>query len=91
MDAYPERPPATLLRLEEVMRRTGLRRSALYQMIRKVEFPAPIKLGLRASGWIESEIDDWINGRIRQSRAKQPQGPRADQDAALRRRPEDRP
>ena len=35
----------------------------------KGEFPKPIKLGVRASAWVEREIDEWLRDRIAESRA----------------------
>ena len=45
------------LRLPEVQNRTGKSRSAIYQGVNDGTFPKPIKLGLRAVGWIEAEIE----------------------------------
>ncbi|MCT7943144.1 helix-turn-helix transcriptional regulator [Shewanella holmiensis] len=53
-----------VLRLKEVMRLTGLARSTVYDYIAKKQFPKPIILGQRAVGWLEHEIQDWINERI---------------------------
>ena len=50
---------ATLLRCEEVLRRIGLRRTALYALIKAGKFPAPVKLG-GASAWVDIEITRWI-------------------------------
>lgn len=58
----------TILRLDDVMARTGLSRSFIYAMIANSDFPAPIKLGPRASGWLAHEIDAWIESRISNSR-----------------------
>jgi prophage regulatory protein len=55
----------TLLRLRDVESRTGLRRSHIYSLAARGEFPKPLKLGDRASAWIEREVSDWINSRIR--------------------------
>ncbi|MFO1415276.1 MAG: AlpA family transcriptional regulator [Burkholderiales bacterium] len=52
------------LRLPAVRSRTGLSRSSIYLRITRGEFPAPVKLGVRASGWIEEEVDAWIAKRI---------------------------
>ena len=52
-----------LLRLPEVLRLTGLSRSAVYRKIKAGEYPRPLKLGKRAVGWRESEVIAWINGR----------------------------
>ena len=53
-----------LLRLKEVCRRTGKSRSDVYRHIAAGRFPAPVKLGVRASAWVESEINAWIAERI---------------------------
>lgn len=53
-----------VLRLPAVVQKTGLARATIYAHIAQGAFPAPIKLGLRASGWVEAEIDDWLAGRI---------------------------
>jgi prophage regulatory protein len=52
-----------VLRLPEVMRRTGLRRSSIYNRITVNEFPKSFSLGGAARGWLESEVDDWIAAR----------------------------
>ena len=59
----------TIWRLPEVMARTGLGRSTIYDKIKKGEFPPPINLGLRAVGWIAGEVIDWIQSRIDASRS----------------------
>lgn len=53
-----------LERLPQVKARTGLSRSELYRRIAAGDFPAPIKLGDRASAWSAAEVDRWITGRI---------------------------
>jgi len=55
-----------LIKLNEVKRKTGLSRSSVYRLAKTGEFPQPIKLGERASGWLESEINGWIDSRIEQ-------------------------
>ncbi len=63
----PERP-ARFLRWPEVQERTGLCRSHVHDMARRGNFPSPIKLGGRASGWLESEIEAWIEERTANAR-----------------------
>lgn len=58
----------TILRLPTVKARTGLSRSTIYLRISKGTFPAPISLGSRAVGWVESEISDWLEAQIVASR-----------------------
>jgi len=60
--------PESILRLPDVLGRTGLSRSTLYARISEGLFPTPIALGRRAVGWLESEIDDWIARRVEASR-----------------------
>ncbi|MBX9896424.1 MAG: AlpA family transcriptional regulator [Qipengyuania sp.] len=55
-------PPARLLRLPEVIARVGLKRSAIYQRMSEGRFPRSRSLGPKCAVWVESEIDDWING-----------------------------
>lgn len=61
--AQPER----LLRLPDVEARVGLRKSAIYEMLRRTPptFPAPVKLSRRAVCWPASAIDAWIAERIK--------------------------
>ncbi|MEJ6008796.1 AlpA family transcriptional regulator [Novosphingobium aquae] len=49
-----------LLRLPEVMRRVGLKRSAIYQRMSDGRFPKSRLLGTRCTVWVESEIEQWI-------------------------------
>lgn len=57
-----------ILRLPAVKLRTGLSRSTIYLRVAQGTFPAPISLGERAVGWVESEIDAWLDHRIVESR-----------------------
>jgi prophage regulatory protein len=56
-------------RTKTVQERTGLSRSTLYAEIEKGNFPRQVKLGARAVGWIQSEVEGWIQARIRAARA----------------------
>lgn len=58
----------TVLRLPGVQERTGLSRASIYQKIKRGQFPRQIKLGARAAGWIEEEVDQWIESRIQDRR-----------------------
>ncbi|MEO1767971.1 helix-turn-helix transcriptional regulator [Thiobacter aerophilum] len=52
-----------LLRLPKVIDATGYSKSRIYALIKEGAFPAPLKLGDRAVGWRESEIEAWIASR----------------------------
>lgn len=53
-----------ILRLPETIKKTGLSRSTIYLRIKSNSFPEPVNLGERSIGFIESEIDDWIEQRM---------------------------
>jgi prophage regulatory protein len=63
----------SILRLPAVTARTGLSRSTIYLRISEGSFPKPVSLGSRAVGWLESEVNDWLNQQIAASRSGQPQ------------------
>lgn len=52
-----------LIKLPEVESITGKGRSAIYG---DPTFPRPVKIGPRASAWVESEVYAWIETRIAQ-------------------------
>lgn len=52
-----------ILRLPQVLARTGLSRSMTYELMAIGDFPKPRKLGKRAVGWVEADIVNWINSR----------------------------
>jgi prophage regulatory protein len=52
-----------LLKLPEVENITGKGRTSIYS---DPTFPKPIKIGPRASAWVESEVFAWIESCIAQ-------------------------
>ena len=58
----------SLIRLPEVLKRTGFGNSWIYRLIKDGKFPAPVKIGTRAVAFVESEIDAWIQSVIETSR-----------------------
>lgn len=58
------------IRLNQVKQITGLSRSSIYQFIANGEFPSQVRIGTRAVAWIASEIQEWTNNRILDSRAQ---------------------
>jgi prophage regulatory protein len=60
-----------MLREKEVQDRTALSRSARYRLMAAGKFPRPVHLypGSRAVGWIEAEIDEWLEGRVAEREA----------------------
>lgn len=58
--------PLSVLKSQSLQERTGLSRSAIYDKLNPTsprhdpEFPKQVKLGPRAVGWIESEVNGWL-------------------------------
>lgn len=57
-----------LIRLPEVLYKTGYKKAWIYRLISENKFPKPIKLGSRAVAFIEAEIDLWVSDTISNSR-----------------------
>jgi prophage regulatory protein len=59
----------SFLRLPEVKAVTGLSKTSLYALVREKSFPAPVRLGPRAVGWLKSEVKQWAVERVHASRS----------------------
>ena len=53
-----------IIRLPEVINLTGMCKTNIYELIKKSKFPKQINLGARSVGWVESEVQEWIQQRI---------------------------
>lgn len=53
-----------ILKRPAVEQKTGLSRSAIYAAMADNRFPRPIKIGVRAVGWLEADIHNWLEERI---------------------------
>jgi prophage regulatory protein len=58
-----------VLRLKEVVNRTGLSKSKIYDAIKKGEFPKPVKIfkNGRAVCWNEQAINDFLSNILEQA------------------------
>ncbi|EPH4736771.1 TPA: helix-turn-helix transcriptional regulator, partial [Escherichia coli] len=52
----------------EVLHRTGYGKAWIYHLINQNRFPSPVKIGARSVAFIESEVDEWIQLTIENSR-----------------------
>jgi prophage regulatory protein len=59
-----------ILRSRDVRERTGLATSSVYDLIKRGNFPRPVRISARSVGWPENEIDDFIADRIAARDAK---------------------
>lgn len=50
-----------ILRLPDTVKKTGLSKSGIYQRIRARKFPQPVRLGARAVGFVEREVDAFLS------------------------------
>ena len=66
-----------IFRLPAVCRATGLSRSMLYQLETSSQFPRRVKIGARAVGWIEAEVQSWLANRVMRSLAPHTERQRA--------------
>lgn len=57
-----------LIRRKQVEAQTGLPRSTLYKLIANGDFPAPVRLTVKAVAWVRADVDSWIAGRIAASK-----------------------
>lgn len=54
-----------LIKLKEVMQKTSLGHSSIYKFIAEGTFPKQVSLGAKSVAWLESEVDDWIEEKVR--------------------------
>jgi prophage regulatory protein len=62
----PPLPQPRLLRIAAVVERTGLARASVWKQVKLGDFPAPIRITGRAVAWLDTDIDAWIAGRVRE-------------------------
>lgn len=55
--------PRRLIRLPEVLVRTGIGRTSWLVAVRAGSAPAPVRIGARAVAWDEAAIEQWIASR----------------------------
>ena len=60
--------PSRILKAKEVAERVSISTSQVYRLVRDGRFPEPVKITENRSGWLETEVDQWIDECIRRSR-----------------------
>ena len=60
-----------VLRLPDVIKRTGLSSATIYRHIAAGSFPERIRLGERSVGWLESDIEQWLDDKVSDRRSHQ--------------------
>ncbi len=54
-----------ILRTRDVTRVTGLSRTTVWRLERAGKFPPRMRLGENSVGWLEEEVQSWIESRPR--------------------------
>ena len=62
------------MRLPEVIKLTGFRRSQIYRLVNIGEFPKQVKISSKSVAWLESELEEWMDKKIQESRNNTPGG-----------------
>jgi prophage regulatory protein len=62
----PTQGRSMVIKLRSVMKQTSLSRTSIYRRIKEGQFPKQIKLGIRAVGWDEGEVDAWVKNQMAQ-------------------------
>jgi prophage regulatory protein len=58
----PQPPRRRILRWKQLKHIVSMHRVTVWRKVQKGEFPEPVKLSVRASGWREEDIIAWLNG-----------------------------
>ncbi len=58
-----------VLKIKTVQNSTGLSRSSIYLMMREGSFPKSLSLGTRSVGWLEADIQSWIDSKVSEREA----------------------
>ena len=56
----------SFLRINKVQSQTGLARSTIYKLMAEGDFPQPVKITSKSSGWVSTEVDDWKQSRMKE-------------------------
>lgn len=53
-----------LIKLPEVMDKTGLGKTTVYKLLKENAFPVPVTLIGKSKAWVDYEVEEWIEERI---------------------------
>jgi len=53
------------IRLNKVKEITSLSKSSIYRLISEGDFPKQVQIGKRAVVWVRSDINAWINQKLK--------------------------
>lgn len=53
-----------IITVEQASQKTTLSRATIYAYAKLGKFPPSVQVGIRQVGWVEAEIDAWLQERI---------------------------
>ena len=53
-----------IIKINDVATMVALSKPSIYRLINEGKFPKQIKLSARSSGWLLSEVEQWLEERI---------------------------
>jgi prophage regulatory protein len=59
-DPTTERAPMRMLRLSQVVEKTGLGKTSIYELQKQGRFPRSVNLTGHCARWIEAEVETWL-------------------------------
>ncbi|HCH6462467.1 TPA: AlpA family transcriptional regulator [Vibrio parahaemolyticus] len=62
-----------LIRLKEVIYKTGLSKATLYRLIQSGDFPESVSIANRSVAWEESLVDEWLIKKVSEHNYKREQ------------------
>jgi prophage regulatory protein len=54
-----------IIRIEQVIEKVKLSRTTIWRMENCNQFPKRIRIGTKAMGWLEQDVDAWLAARPR--------------------------
>ncbi|HZZ21114.1 MAG TPA: AlpA family phage regulatory protein [Roseiarcus sp.] len=60
------KPRLRILRVGDVAAQTGLSPATIYRLAQEDKFPRQVKLGDAAAGWLDHEIEAWLEARVQE-------------------------
>ena len=70
-DVHRCTPTSRFVDWRTVRGRVSLSRSTVWRKIREGSFPAPIRISQGRVGWLEADIERWINAQLQAANRRQ--------------------
>lgn len=64
MEQHKNATSLRFIRVREAIKKTGLSKSSIYDLMAQGKFPHTVRLGGRSVAFIEAEVDAWMAERV---------------------------